>query len=164
MAVSSSTPLTYTNMPVHGVVVGNPDGIFSGTISSVGDATGGSNTAALLIGASGAEPLDVVYAVDNWFVKNLHSAQIATVRLALINGLLLGATSFELFSSATLAATTTIRGNVAQPLYRWTQKGDSTTLIQLQADNLDTANMRLSVQGRYWYMGPRRLAAFEASR
>ncbi len=146
---------------------GGPDGIWTGGIRVAHDASGGNAAANLLLGASQAEvPLDVIMSIDNWWIRNLHTSAITSGRLLSDAGdLLLGqrsAFTTDLFNTASLAAEASVEKVNSQPIWLWFQKGDSFTLMTLNFDNLDTADHQLVAQGRYWYVGPRRLAQMQA--
>ncbi len=167
--IAATTPLVYTNLGMRGIVEGNPDGFFSALASGAGDATGGTHTVRILRGpTAAASPVDILMRLDSITAINNHTVAIANMVISFTNtnNFLLGSGGGIVHLARVLSFVNRshfIR-DFAEGMWTWPQKSDSATYMSLVLDNVDTAVVSLHVQGRYWYAGPRRLAAMELRR
>jgi len=184
MTITTTGPLSYTNLGVKGIVPQDPDGLFSGRLLYGGDASGGTATGRFVLstgGISGA-PVDVVLKLHYMHIANLNASNSGVAMNLQMTSLgpftgpagLTAGWQIGLDTQAVLGShigTLSPLGGWTWPSgqhghYNWIQKGTNTVYLAVTCTNLDVQNtwFNLVVQGSYWYMGPRRLEAMERLR
>jgi len=177
MTLTTDGVLKFTNMPVQGVIDGNPDGVFGGSGLITGDASGGDAVARLLLGSLiVSAPIDIIMKLGFAQMTNATSSTtLLQCKLGFtpsINDLFWaspdqGATGAITVGAnmgsglvASLGPGQSLEFSPPQGLFTWPQKGDNTVYMLAQTTNPGVGSFgTLSIQGVYWYIGPRRLAA-----
>jgi len=175
MTITTEADLKWTNIPVRGVIEGEPDGIFGGRVSHIGDASGGTAVSRLRLGPLIVNaPVDIIMKLTYaTFVNTTNASDLLLAQMQMsqttsdilfdnpgagaAGGIRLGA---NILATATLGPIQTLALDPRQGIWTWPQKGDQTIYMLASTTNPGAGTFGiLVVQGHYWYIGPRRIAA-----
>ncbi len=154
-------PLDYFHLGVRGVIQGDPDGIVSGDLPVVGDATGGASTATLHYGnvTTGPDKLDVLMRF-NWMLMEASGNAGLDMKVRVTKTLPFEGTAERVLMARSSLNDDFERQDFSGGLWLFPQKGDSVAFT-LSGNNVDGSTSSILVHGYYWYMGRLRRRLFE---
>jgi len=146
MAVVSENPLVFRDLGARLPILGNPDGVVSGQVLGIHDASGGNMTMNL----TGADAGEVLLRLHYFVGVNLNNA-VTLGHIQLAANVFNDDLALDVVDRFSLAASASVSRGFAEGMYFLVEK-TTTTVVQYLTTNINGAIAVLQVQGVYWYM------------